>query len=70
MYTGYTTNVNRRVIEHNAGKGAKYTRPRRPVTLVFREKHRSRSLALKREIQIKRMKRRSKLLLCVGVHPP
>jgi len=66
LYTGYATDVVRRVREHNAGKGAKYTRSRRPVALVFKEEHRSRSEALKRENQIKNMKRSSKLILCDG----
>ncbi len=68
LYTGYTTDVGRRVGEHNTGKGAKYTRTRRPVVLIYEEEHKSRNNALKREIQIKNMRRSSKLLLCTAVH--
>lgn len=55
LYTGITTELSRRVEEHNfSDKGAKYTRTRRPVTLVYFEKHRDRSLASKREYEIKK----------------
>ncbi|MGD0319904.1 MAG: GIY-YIG nuclease family protein [Nitrososphaerales archaeon] len=64
LYTGYTTDVDRRLRQHNAGKGAKYTRSRAPVRLAFKERFRRRSDALRREFQIKRMSRSSKLLLC------
>jgi putative endonuclease len=53
IYTGITTDVARRIKTHNTGKGGAYTRSRRPVRLVFRETHPSRSSALKREAQIK-----------------
>lgn len=53
LYTGYTTDVDRRVDEHNAGTGAKYTRGRRPVELVHAEGYESRSAALRREHAIK-----------------
>ncbi|MGD0477373.1 MAG: GIY-YIG nuclease family protein [Nitrososphaerales archaeon] len=66
LYTGYTTDVGRRLHQHNSGKGARYTRSRTPVKLVFRERFRSRGDALRREIQVKRMSRSSKLLLCAG----
>jgi putative endonuclease len=68
LYTGYTTDVDRRLCRHNAGKGAMYTRSRVPVMLVFKERFRSKGDALRREIQIKKMSRSSKLLLCAG-HP-
>jgi putative endonuclease len=64
LYTGYTTDVDRRLRQHNAGKGARYTRSRTPVQLAFKERFRSRRDALRREIQIKGMRRSSKLLLC------
>jgi putative endonuclease len=54
LYTGWTTDVPRRVAEHNAGRGAAYTRQRGPVTLVYSEAQPSRSAALRREEQIKR----------------
>jgi len=64
LYTGYTTDPSRRLAEHNSGRGSKYTRSRRPVRLVYLERRKSRAEALKREIQVKRMSRSQKLLLC------
>ena len=65
LYTGYTTDVERRLNEHNYSfkKGAKYTRSRRPVILKYSEECDSMSGALKREYQIKKLSRDSKLLL-------
>ena len=60
LYTGVATNVAARVATHNAGKGAKYTRGRRPVRLVYQECAGSRSAALKREHAIKRLTRAAK----------
>lgn len=59
-YTGYTTDVERRVAEHNAGDGAKYTRGRRPVTLVHVEAFDSQSRAMQREYAIKQLSRPAK----------
>lgn len=59
-YTGYTTDVSRRIAEHNAGDGAKYTRGRRPVELVHRERFESKSRALRREHEIKSLRRAEK----------
>lgn len=59
-YTGYTTDVERRVAEHNAGDGAKYTAGRTPVELVHVEDHPSRSAALAREHEIKTLSRDAK----------
>ena len=59
-YTGYTTDVERRVAEHNAGDGAKYTRGRRPVTLVHVEAFGSQSRAMQREYEIKQLSRPAK----------
>ena len=56
LYTGITTDVERRVAQHNAGEGARYTRGRRPVALVYRETAVDRPAALKREYVIKRMR--------------
>jgi predicted GIY-YIG superfamily endonuclease len=55
LYTGITTDIERRLTEHNTGVGAKYTRSRRPVVLVYLEEHPSRSAAAKREYAIKKM---------------
>ena len=63
LYTGCTVNLKRRVAQHNRGWGSKFTRARRPVVLVYHELCGSRSSALKREIQIKRMSRGGKLRL-------
>jgi len=63
LYTGSTNNLPARVEKHNRGEGARYTRGRRPVTLVYSESAASKSDALKREIQIKKMTRADKLSL-------
>jgi putative endonuclease len=55
LYTGVATDIQARVATHNAGKGAKYTRGRLPVKLVYQEAVAGRGAALKREIAIKRM---------------
>jgi putative endonuclease len=59
-YTGYTTDVERRVAEHNDGEGARYTRGRRPVTLVHVEAFESQSRAMQREYAIKQLSRPAK----------
>ena len=62
LYTGITTDLGRRVAEHNGGKiGARYTRGRRPVKLVFSKKFKSRSAAMKEECRIKKMTRKEKV---------
>jgi putative endonuclease len=62
LYTGITTNLVRRVEEHNSGTlGAKYTRGRRPAKLIFSKKFRTRSTASKVESRIKKLSRREKL---------
>jgi predicted GIY-YIG superfamily endonuclease len=61
LYTGMTTDVERRVAEHNAARGARYTRLNAPVELVWTEVHPGRSSAIKREAQIKRLPRAKKL---------
>ena len=64
LYTGITTNIERRMEEHNfSPKGAKYTKSRRPVKLVYHERHPDRSSASKREFFIKKMSRKEKKLL-------
>lgn len=60
LYTGYTTDVKRRVMEHNTGKGAKYTRGRTPVTLCRVERYETRSAAQSREYTIKEFSRPEK----------
>ncbi len=68
LYTGSTGNIGKRVQEHNSSKaGAKYTRGRRPVKLVYVELCSTPSVALKREAEIKKLSRARKLLL--AFHP-
>ena len=55
LYTGITTDAERRVAEHNEGRGARYTRSRSPVSLVYVERAEDRGAALRREWEIKRM---------------
>ncbi|MEZ6124992.1 MAG: GIY-YIG nuclease family protein [Planctomycetaceae bacterium] len=62
-YTGVTTDPERRVRQHNAGTGARYTRARRPVALVFQEAQPGRGAALRRELQIKALNREAKTRL-------
>ncbi len=66
LYTGYTTDVERRVAEHDAGEGAKYTRGRTPVELVHVESFDSRSAAMQREHAIKGLSRAAKERLVAG----
>ena len=66
LYTGWTTDVERRVRTHNAGRGAQYTRRRMPVELVYLEPQPSRADAMRREAAIKRWPRKRKLALA---HP-
>lgn len=67
LYCGATTDLARRLEAHNAGTGAKYTRGRRPLTLVWSEEATDRGAALRREHQVKRLSRRQKLALTEGV---
>jgi putative endonuclease len=60
FYTGYTTDVERRVREHDRGEGAKYTRGRTPVELVHAERFESKSAAMSREYEIKQLSRAEK----------
>jgi putative endonuclease len=68
LYTGQTNDLSRRVLLHNAGKGAIFTRGRRPVVLVYAEKLATRGDALRKEEEIRKLSRRRKeLLLKTGV---
>ncbi|MFW2365482.1 MAG: GIY-YIG nuclease family protein [Desulforhopalus sp.] len=70
LYTGITTDLSRRLNEHNSEQGgARYTRPRRPVTLVYSETADSRVTASKREYQIKQLSVRQKLTLITQKQP-
>ena len=63
LYTGYTDDIARREVVHNSGRGAKYTRSRLPVKMVYHESFATRSEAMKRECAIKRLSREQKLKL-------
>ncbi|NMB47127.1 MAG: GIY-YIG nuclease family protein [Firmicutes bacterium] len=63
LYTGYALDVKQRVEAHNAGHGAKYTRGRRPVRLLYSEVYDDKSAALRRELEIKAKPREAKLRL-------
>jgi putative endonuclease len=69
LYTGLTNDLDSRLEAHNAGKGAKYTASRRPVSMVYHEPAESKNAALKRELQIKRWSRAKKKALIRGDGP-
>ena len=66
FYTGWTKNIEKRIQEHNGKDGAKYTRSRRPVKLVYAETYPSLSEALRREAGIKKLSRGEKVGLIQG----
>ena len=64
-YTGWTNNLDKRLKDHNAGKGAKYTKARLPVTLIYHEEFQMKEEAMSREYAIKHMTRKEKSkLIC------
>ena len=66
LYTGITNDLSRRLAAHSSGRGAKYTRSRLPVALVWQEAQPDKSAALRRERQIKALSRAEKLRLIAG----
>ena len=66
LYTGWTNDIEKRPAAHNAGRGPKYTRGRRPGTLLYTEECASKSEAMIREAAIKKLSREEKLLLSEG----
>lgn len=66
LYTGVTTDLPRRLAEHRRGSASRYTRSRRPVTLVYAEACGGRSAALRREAAVKRLSRAAKERLIAG----
>ncbi len=66
LYCGWTNDLQKRLASHNAGKGAKYTRSRHPVTLVYYETFETKEEAMSREFAIKRLSRKDKLRLIDG----
>jgi putative endonuclease len=69
-YTGWSTDPERRLAAHNSGRGAAYTRARRPVRLVYVERLPTRSAAMRRERRIKQMSRQDKTRLIRAARPP
>lgn len=63
LYTGWTNSLEKRIKVHNEGKGAKYTRGRVPVKLVYFEEFSTKNEAMKREKEIKKLTRKEKMLL-------
>ena len=63
FYTGWTNDLDRRLAAHNAGKGGKYTRSHRPVSLAYFETFETKTEAMRREVQIKQLTRAQKLEL-------
>lgn len=63
LYTGWTNNLEKRVRDHNDGRGAKYTKSRRPVRLAYYETYETKNEAMRREYEIKHMSRMEKLRL-------
>ena len=69
LYTGITTNLEERLAKHAKGKGAKYTRGREPFHCIFTEVHPTKSAALKRELEIKKLTKHEKLTLTTHGKP-
>jgi putative endonuclease len=69
LYTGVTTDLGRRLAEHNAGRGGAYTRSRVPVTLIYSELVHDRACALRREHAIRQLTRGEKEMLATGLLP-
>ena len=68
LYTGWTNDLKKRVKTHNAGKGAKYTKTRLPVDLVYYEEYEEKGEALSRELSIKKLKKTAKEKLILKQH--
>ncbi|TCT23609.1 putative endonuclease [Melghiribacillus thermohalophilus] len=66
LYTGYTNRLEYRISQHQAGKGAKYTKGRRPVQLVYVEEYETKGEAMKRENQIKQLSKSEKEALVLS----
>jgi putative endonuclease len=70
LYAGWTNDLSRRLAAHNAGKGAKYTRSRRPVALVYAEPFPTKAQAMRREWELKHLSRQEKLALAAEGRVP
>ena len=69
LYTGWTNNLEKRIKDHNDGRGAQYTKQRRPFALVYYEEFRPKEEAMRREWEIKRMSRGDKLSIVMAGQP-
>ena len=69
LYTGWTNHLEKRIADHNAGKGAKYTKSRRPVELVYFETFPTKEDAMRREYAIKQLTRKEKEKLITSHQP-
>lgn len=63
LYTGITNNLTKRILAHEQGSGAKYTKGRAPFSIIYKERYKNRSDATKRELEIKKLSRQEKLEL-------
>lgn len=63
LYTGWTNNIEKRINDHNSGRGAKYTKSRLPVVLAYYEEFKTKEEAMRREWEIKQLDRKAKLEL-------
>jgi len=70
LYTGWTADIERRVRDHNAGRGGRYTRARRPVNLIYTEPQPDAHTARQREVALKRLRREAKLALAEASDEP
>ena len=66
LYTGFTVNLEKRIKTHNKGIGSKYTRGRIPVKLIYKEEYMTKSEALKREYEIKKLTKEQKINIIKG----
>ncbi len=66
LYTGFTVNLEKRIETHNKGIGSKYTRGRIPVKLIYKEEYMTKSEALKREYEIKKLTKKQKINIIKG----
>lgn len=70
LYTGWTNDLEKRIRVHNEGKGAKYTKSRRPVVLAYYEEFQTKEEAMRREWEIKQMSRNQKMKMLTSVPDP
>ena len=70
LYCGWTNDLQKRLASHNSGKGAKYTKTRTPVTLVYYETYDTKEEAMSREFAIKKLSRKEKLKLIENIEVP